>query len=48
MKFNLEERLIKFAVAVLDLSEKMPDTKGSNHLTGQYDKIMYRSTIDVR
>jgi four helix bundle protein len=35
MKFDLEERLIKFGVLVLDLSENMPNTKGSNHLSGQ-------------
>lgn len=35
MKFDLEERLIKFGVSVLDLSEKMPNTKGSNHVSGQ-------------
>ncbi|HZY80017.1 MAG TPA: four helix bundle protein [Cyclobacteriaceae bacterium] len=35
MKFDLEDRLIKFGVSVLDLSKKMPNTKGSNHLSGQ-------------
>src|SRR5687767_13665790 len=35
MKFDLEDRLIKFGVAVLDLTEAMPNTKGSHHLSGQ-------------
>ena len=35
MKFNLEERLINFAVLVLEITEKLPDTKGSNHLSSQ-------------
>ncbi|HMJ67754.1 MAG TPA: four helix bundle protein [Cyclobacteriaceae bacterium] len=34
-KFDLEDRLINFSVAVLDFSEKMPDTKASTHLCGQ-------------
>lgn len=29
------DRLIRFGVAALDLSEQMPDTRGSNHLCGQ-------------
>jgi four helix bundle protein len=35
MKFNLEERLIEFAVSSLEITERMPDTKGSHHLAGQ-------------
>lgn len=35
MKFDLEERLINFAVLILEITEKLPDTKGSNHLSGQ-------------
>jgi four helix bundle protein len=35
MKFNLEERLINFAVLILEITEKLPDTKGSGHLSGQ-------------
>jgi four helix bundle protein len=35
MKFDLEERLIHFSVSVLDVSEKMSNTKASNHLCGQ-------------
>ena len=35
VKFNLEERLIKLAVLILEITEKLPDTKGSNHLSGQ-------------
>ena len=34
-RFNLEERLINFAVLVVDICEKMPDTRASNHLSGQ-------------
>src|SRR6187200_3390461 len=35
MKFNLQDRLINFAVLILDITEKLPDNKGSNHLSGQ-------------
>mgnify|MGYP006217843063 CR=1 FL=1 len=35
MKFNLQNRLINFAVLILDITEKLPDNKGSNHLSGQ-------------
>ena len=34
-KFNLEERLINFAVMVVDICENMPDIRASNHLSGQ-------------
>ncbi|MBI1770310.1 MAG: four helix bundle protein [Bacteroidetes bacterium] len=34
-KYNLEERLINFAVMVIDLVESMPNTKAANHLAGQ-------------
>jgi four helix bundle protein len=35
MKFDLEDRLVRFSVSVLDLSEKIRDTKASNHLCSQ-------------
>jgi hypothetical protein len=35
MKFNLEERLIDFAVLILEITEKLPETRGSSHLSGQ-------------
>lgn len=35
MKFDLEERLIRFAVMILDISDRMPTTKAGNHLTSQ-------------
>jgi four helix bundle protein len=34
-KFDLEDRLINFAVMIVDICENMPDTKASNHLAGQ-------------
>jgi four helix bundle protein len=34
-KFDLEERLINFAVMIVDICENMPDTRASNHLAGQ-------------
>jgi four helix bundle protein len=34
-KFDLEERLISFAVSIIDIIETMPDTKAANHLSGQ-------------
>jgi hypothetical protein len=35
MKFNLQDRLITCAVLILDITETLPDNKGSNHLSGQ-------------
>jgi four helix bundle protein len=34
-KFDLEERLLEFASAVIDLSEKLPNTRAGNHVAGQ-------------
>ncbi|HOU30258.1 MAG TPA: four helix bundle protein, partial [Bacteroidales bacterium] len=34
-KFDLEERLIDYAVDVIRLVESLPDTKTANHLGGQ-------------
>lgn len=34
-KYNLEERLINFAVMVLDLAEQLPNTFAGKHLGGQ-------------
>ena len=32
-KFDLEDRLVDFAVMILDLAEKLPKTFGANHLS---------------
>jgi four helix bundle protein len=34
-KFDLEQRLIDYAVVNLNIAEMLPDTKGANHLAGQ-------------
>ena len=34
-KFNMEERLLEFASAVMDLSERPPATRAGNHIAGQ-------------
>jgi four helix bundle protein len=34
-KFDLEERLLEFASAVIDLSEKLPNSRAGNHVAGQ-------------
>src|SRR6185437_14179102 len=34
-KFDLEERLLEFASAIIDLSEKLPNTRSGNHIAGQ-------------
>jgi four helix bundle protein len=34
-KFDLNERLIKFAVAIIDVSEALPKTYPGNHIAGQ-------------
>lgn len=34
-KFDLEERLIDFSVLIIELVEKIPNTRSGNHLAGQ-------------
>jgi hypothetical protein len=34
-KYDLEQRLLEFASAVIDLSEKLPDSRSGNHVAGQ-------------
>jgi len=34
-KYDLEERLIDFAVAVADVVEALPDSRAANHIAGQ-------------
>ena len=34
-KYDLEERLLEFASAVIDLSETLPGTRAGNHVAGQ-------------
>ena len=34
-KYNLEERLIKFAIRMLEVSENLPKTYAGNHIAGQ-------------
>ena len=34
-KYDLEERLLEFASAVIDLSEKLPSSRAGNHVAGQ-------------
>ena len=34
-KFNLENRLLEFASGVIDLSERLPETRAGNHIAGQ-------------
>src|ERR1044072_4935512 len=34
-KFDLEDRLLEFASSVIDLSEKLPNTRAGNHVAGQ-------------
>lgn len=34
-KYDLEERLIAFAVRIIKVSEALPDTKTGNHIRGQ-------------
>ena len=33
--YDLEERLISFAVAIIDLVEELPNKRAANHLAGQ-------------
>src|SRR5579871_6614028 len=34
-KFDLEDRLLNFASAVIDISESLPKTRSGNHVAGQ-------------
>ena len=34
-KFDLEDRLLEFAVAVIDLTERLPSSRAGNHIAGQ-------------
>lgn len=34
-KFDLEDRLLEFASAIIDLSESLPATRSGNHVAGQ-------------
>jgi four helix bundle protein len=34
-KFNLEERLFEFACAIIDLCERLPNSRAGNHVAGQ-------------
>jgi len=34
-KYNLEERLLEFASAIIDLSEKLPNSRAGNHVASQ-------------
>jgi len=34
-KFELEERLINFAVLIIEITNELPNTKAGNHLSGQ-------------
>ena len=34
-KFDLEDRLLEFASAIIDLSESLPNSRAANHIAGQ-------------
>jgi hypothetical protein len=34
-KYDLEDRLLEFAVAVVELTDDLPNTKAGNHIAGQ-------------
>ncbi len=34
-KIDLEERLIDFSLTIIDIVEKLPDTRSGNHIAGQ-------------
>jgi len=34
-KYDLEERMLEFASAIIDLSEKLPSSRAGNHIAGQ-------------
>jgi hypothetical protein len=34
-KYDLEERLIQFALMIIDIVEMLPNTRAGNHIAGQ-------------
>jgi hypothetical protein len=34
-KYDLEDRLLEFAVAVVELTDDLPNTRSGNHIAGQ-------------
>ena len=34
-KFDLEDRLVEFAVRIIEIAEALPNTRAGNHLAGQ-------------
>jgi len=34
-KYDLEDRLLEFAVAVVELTDDLPNTRAGNHISGQ-------------
>jgi four helix bundle protein len=34
-KYDLEERLLEFAAAIIEVSENLPSTRAGNHISGQ-------------
>ena len=34
-KYDLEERLINFAVRIINVAEALPNTRAGNHIAGQ-------------
>jgi hypothetical protein len=34
-KYDLEDRLLEFAVAVVELTDDLPNTRAGNHIVGQ-------------
>jgi hypothetical protein len=34
-KYDLEDRLLEFAVAVVELTDDLPNTRAGNHIAGQ-------------
>jgi len=41
-KYNLEERLISFAIDIIKLSEKLPHTYAGKHLAGNQPDVVQR------
>ena len=35
IKYDLEDRLLEFAVAVVELTDDLPNTRAGNHISGQ-------------
>ncbi len=45
-KYDLEDRLVEFSIKIIDIVEKLPNTKAGNHIAGQLIRCGTSSTFN--